>query len=196
MGKKTAAKPAAKPAAKAKPAAAAGKDNLDEKSRDVKGKIIEDFGKFKAEWEKKSNDPAQSVLFFLIGLYNYAKGNEKAGEAMATAVLAEKMVNPDKGSPSGFKIAISDKKIFDNFATLPGVVNSYLGGTLDNGYEIDPDNIVMHVESAGYSGNDGSVHIKSSGKDFTTPFNVIKDAKGQWRVTDYYSAATGVKQPE
>ena len=195
MGKKTAAKPAAKPAGKAKPAAA-GKDNLDTKSRDVKGKIIEDFDTFKAAWEKNSKDPAQSVLFFLIGVYNFAKGNEKAGEAMATAVLAEKMVNVDKGSPSGFKIAISDKKIFDSLATLPGVVNSYLGGTLDNGYEIDPDNIVMHVESAGYSGNDGSVHIKSSGKDFTTPFNVLKDAKGQWRVVDYYSAATGVKQPE
>lgn len=190
-GKKT----AAKPASKAKPVAA-GKDNLDTKSRDVKGKIIEDFDIFKAEWEKNSKDPAQSVLFFLIGAFNYANGNEKVGEAMATEVLSEKNVWANASSQSGFKIPVSDRKIFDILATLPGVVNSYLGGTLDNGYEIDMDNIVMHVEGAGYSGNDGSVHIKSSGKDFTTPFNVAKDAKGQWKVSDWASAATGVKQTE
>ena len=195
MGKKTAAKPAAKPAGKAKPAAA-GKDNLDTKSRDVKGKLIEDFDTFKAECEKNSKDPAQSVLLFLIGVYNYGKGNEKVGEAMATSVIIEKNLWADASSQSGFKIAAYDRKSFDALATLPGVVNSYLGGTLDNGYEIDPENLVMHVEGAGYSGNDGTVHVKSSGKDFTTPFNVTKDAKGQWKITDFNSAATGVKQPE
>ena len=131
MGKKTATKPAAKAAGKAKPVAksvakarpaAAGKDTLDEKSRDVKGKIIEDFDTFKAEWEKNSKDPAQSVLFFLIGVYNYAKGNEKVGEAQLTSVLSEKNVWADASSPSGFKIPVSDRKIVDNLASLPGAM--------------------------------------------------------------------------
>jgi hypothetical protein len=188
-------------AEKTKEKPAAGKEtagmvaeNLDEGSRKVKGKIITDFNEFKTRWEKNTKDPAQGVLFFLIAAYNHSKDPAK-GEAMVTITMTKGSSVPDPKSPSGLKLYQGDRTSLDNVDSMPGVVNSYLGGTPENGYKIDPSNIVMTVLGAGYSGNDGTVTIQSSGKDFSTPMNVSKDEQGRWRVSSFAPFATSVKKP-
>jgi hypothetical protein len=190
MAKKSTEKGTTKAPAREK--AEIAEENLDDGSRKVTGKMVDDFAKFKAQWESVAKDPAKSVLFFLIAASCHAKDPVKS-EAMVTLVLAKGSSVPDPKSPSGLKLYQGDRTSLDNVDALPGVINSYLGGTPENGYKIDPANLVMNVVSAAYSGNDGTVHIQSSGKDFATPMNVVKDEKGLWHVFSFAPFATSVK---
>lgn len=194
MGKKPAdKKPASSPKGVATKKETEVAENLDTGSRKVIGKIIEDFNEFKAKWEKSAKDPAQSVLFFLVAVYNHEKDQAK-GEAMATVVLAKSFLVPDPKSRSGFKLYQGDRTMLDNMASMSEVVRSYLGGTPANRYKIDPQKLVMMVVSAGFSGNDGTITIESSGKDYATPINVVKNESGQWKVASFAPAATSVKK--
>jgi len=190
MGKKSTEKGTTK--APTKDIVAKAEENIDTGSRKVTGKMLDDFTKFKAQWESVAKDPAKSVLFFLIAASHHAR-DPVTSEAMVTVVMAKGSSVPDPKSPSGLKLYQGDRTSLDNVDALPGVINSYLGGTPENGYKVDPANLVMDVAGAGYSGNDGTVTIQSSGKDFTTPMNVVKDEHGRWHVFSFAPFATSVK---
>ena len=165
----------------------------DEENKLVSGRIIDDFDEFKAEWEQNATDAAQTVLFFMIGAYHYAQGDTKKGEAMVTVVYPEKDLLKDPKSPSGFKLTNQDRNFMDHLAEQPDIVNSYLGGTPGNGYQIDVNHLVLTVTHEGFDNDWGTVTVQSGGKDFSTPMNVGKDAEGRWKVLEIAVMATGVK---
>jgi len=162
-------------------------------TRTVTGQIIEDLDEFKAQWEQNATDPAQSVLFLLMGSYIFAQGDTALGEAMVTVVLREQDLWKDPKSPTGFKMALSDRHYLDQIAEHPQVGNAYHCCTPDNGYQVDPQNLAMQVVGEFTSGNDGTISIQSAGKDFATPINVQLNDEGQWKLLNISSLATGVK---
>lgn len=162
----------------------------------IKGKIITDFDEFKAGWEKVAGDPRQTVFFFLIAVYNYMT-DQKLGEDMATIPLAKTFLLASTESPTGFKInRAGDGYLMEHMRESPRIINSYLGGTPDNNYELDPENIDMHIVGEVIEGTDAAIKIKSSGKDLDTPCPLRKNKDGQWKLFGFSSIATGVQQTE
>jgi len=162
----------------------------------IKGKIITDFDEFKAEWEKVAGDPRQTVFFFLIAVYNYMN-DQKIGEEMATIPLAKTFLLADASSATGFKInRTGDGYLMEHMRENSRIINSYLGGTPDNNYELDPENIDMHIVGEVIEGTDAVIKIKSSGKDSDSPCPLRKNKDGQWKLFGFSSIATGIQQTE
>jgi len=162
----------------------------------IKGKIITDFDEFKAEWEKIAGDPRQTVFFFLIAVYNYMT-DQKLGENMATIPLAKTFLLTSTESPTGFKInQRGDGFLMEHMRESPRIINSYLGGTPKNNYEIDPENIDMHLVGEIIEGTDAVIKIQSGGKDLDSPVSLRKNKDGQWKLFGFSSIATGVQQTE
>ena len=162
----------------------------------ITGKIITDFNAFKAEWEKVAGDPRQTVFFFLIAVYNYMT-NKKVGEDMATVVLPKTFLLTSTSSPTGFKInPRGDGYLMEHMRESPRIVNSYLGGSPDNNYKIDPENIDIHLVAEAIIGTDATIKIQSAGKDLDTPCFLRKNNEGQWKLFGFSSIATGVKKTE
>jgi hypothetical protein len=162
----------------------------------IKGKIITDFNTFKTEWEKAAGDPRQTVLFFLIAAYNYMT-DKKVGENMATVVLPKTFLLTNTSSPTGFKLnQRGDGYLLEHMRENPRIVNSYLGGTPDNNYKIDPANIDMHVVAEATVETDATIKVQSAGKDLDSPCFLRKNNEGQWKLFGFSSIATGVKKTE
>jgi len=162
----------------------------------IKGKIVTDFNAFKAEWEKVAGDPRQTVFFFLIAVYTYMT-TKKVGEDMATVVLPKTFLLTSTSSPTGFKInPRGDGYLMEHMRESPRIVNSYLGGSPDNNYKIDPANIDMHLVAEAIVGTDATIKIQSAGKDLDTPCFLRKNNEGQWKLFGFSSIATGVKKTE
>ena len=162
----------------------------------IKGKIITDFDEFKADWEKVAGEPRQTMFFFLIAVYNYMT-DQKLGENMATVPLAKTFLLTSTESPTGFKINPGgDGYLMEHMRESPRIINSYLGGTPKNNYEIDPENIDMHIVGEVIEGTDAVIKIQSGGKDLDSPCALRKNKDGQWKLFGFSSIATGVQQTE
>jgi hypothetical protein len=171
--------------------------NLKKVNKKVSGPLVDDFNEFKTQWEAKAGDPAQSIFYFLQAAYHYAQGAKDKGEWMATVILPKTHCLPDSNSPTGLKLnMMGDGYFMEHMAESPRIVNSYLGGSPTNNYEIDTKNLVMHIVSEGTSPDTVTIHIQSEGKDFSSPCNLRKNSSGQWKLFQIGSIATGVQKTE
>ncbi|NMC03892.1 MAG: hypothetical protein GYA24_01710 [Candidatus Lokiarchaeota archaeon] len=171
--------------------------NLKKMNKKVNGPLVSDFEEFKAQWEAKASDPEQSVFYFLMAAYHYAQGDKDKGEWMATLILPKTHLLPDNRSPTGFKLNfMGDGYFMEHMAESPRIVNSYLGGSPENNYEIDTNNLVMHIVSEGSNAESVTIHIQSAGKDFSSPCNLRKNNSGQYKLFQIGSIATGVQKTE
>jgi hypothetical protein len=158
----------------------------------VIGAITNDLGAFKALWERHADDPAKGLFLYFVAAHEYVHGNKSKGEALLTVTLSD--VWKDPKSPTGFKLSVSDRTLFEQMAESPEIVNSYLGGTPDNGYRVDPSHLMMMVLSEGHDKDWCTVTIQSAGKAFSTPCNMGKDGTGRWKLLQIASMATGVQK--
>ncbi len=116
---------------------------------------------------------------------------------MATVILPKPHLLEDAGSPTGFRLNIAGDAFFmEQLAQSPSIVNSYLGGTPANNYQIDTKNLVMQVVSDGRTATDATIHIQSGGKENSSPCNLKKNNSGQWKLFDIGAIATGVQKTE
>ena len=171
-------------------------------NKHINGKIITDFKEFKTAWEANAGDQIQSVFYFAIAVYNYCILDKQIGENMATLILAKTFLLKKSGSPTGFKInPAGDGYLMEHMRESPRIIKSYFGGTDKNNYEMDPENLDMHVTGK-YEGKtqrgipEGCINLQSGGKDFETPMFLRRNNKGQWKMFGFSSLATGVKETE
>lgn len=166
------------------------------KEKTVTGEMITDFNKFKSEWEKNAEDPADSIFYLLIAAYNYSSKDKAIGEAMATVVLSKEHNYEDAGSPSGLKFGKTNKYLFDQMRDDPNIVKSYLGAEYKEDYKFNEKKLKMTFLGIV---PDEDKHLKaiiqSTGKDYPTPVSLAKNKHDQWKVTEFSSIATGCKKP-
>ena len=166
------------------------------KEKTVAGVMIIDFNKFKSEWEKNAGDPADSIFYLLIAAYNYSSKDKANGEAMATVVLSKEHNNEDPGSPSGLKFSKTNKYLFEQMREDPNIAKSYLGAEYKEDYKFNEKKLKMtFLGTVPEDEKHLKAIIQSSGKDYPTPVTLAKNKKGQWKVTEFSSIATGCKKP-
>ena len=168
----------------------------------LKAKVISathtsDFAAFKKRWEVEGKDHVNTVLLYLIAALEYSRGND-AGDAMATLVLPKPRLLKNAASPSGY---ICNPKgagyMLRHMRENPRVPLSFLGGSPDNDYQIDENNLQLNVVEEGVSGREAIVVIQSAGKDFATPCGLRMNSSGYWKIfKGYGSIATGVQKTE
>ena len=165
-------------------------------NKHIKGAIIEDFDEFKASWEKNASDMIQSVFHFCIAVYVYCVIDKKVGADMCTVILAKTFLLKNKSTRTGFKVnPKGDGYLLEHMDETPNTIKSYFGGTPDNNYEMDPQNLDMTVVGK-YEGKtdrgvpEGCIRIDSGGKDFDTPLFLRRNSKNQWKMFGFSSLAT------
>ncbi len=156
-----------------------------------------DFNSFKKRWETEGKDHVQTILLYLIAALEYSRGND-AGDAMATLVLPKPRLLKSPSSPSGF---ICNPKgegyMLRHMRENPRVPLSFLGGSPDNDYKIDENNLTMNVVEEGVYGREAIVVLQSAGKDFSTPCGLRMNSSGYWKIfKGTGSIATGVQKTE
>ena len=160
-----------------------------------KGKtFIRTFKDFKAEFEEKGIDPRGTILYYLVAALEYALGNQKDGEAMATLTMPKDFSKEDKKSPSGLKFLRTEKYYLDQIAQNPAIIGSYLGGTPSNGYTIDTNKLTISIIEQEIGEDEAKIIIQSAGKQNPTPIQLKKNVQGIWKIfRGTSSIATGVK---
>ena len=168
--------------------------NITKLNKKITGKMINEFDAYKEKWESIASDPIEVTFLFLIACYNYII-DEKKGEMMSTLMLAKTFLLKDLKSQTGYKLnPKGDGFKMDLIGRNHNIIKSYLGGNPDNGYEIDENNLTMHLVGKGIEGENAKIFIQSGGKDFSTPIKYRKNSSGQWKIFSWGSIATGVKK--
>lgn len=159
----------------------------------VTKKMITSFSKFKNEWEKDAAKPENTIMYYLIAALN-VESDPKLADAMMSLLVSKNDCLEDGGSPSGLKLGRSAKYYIGQFQGNKNIARSYVGGTPENNYKIDKNALTMTVASKREHGKGLKIFIKSGGKDFDTPVQLMKNNSGQWKLTNYNSICTGVKK--
>ncbi|MFW9787672.1 MAG: DUF6935 domain-containing protein [Candidatus Thorarchaeota archaeon] len=159
----------------------------------VTKKMITSFSKFKSEWEKDAGKPENTIMYYLIAALNIEKDPE-LGEAMMTVVVSKRDTMEAGGSPSGLKLRPSAKYFIGQFKRNPNIARSYVGGTYKNSYKFDKDNLIMTVVKKQEHGKGLKIFIDSGGKDLDTPVQLAANSRGQWKMIEFSSIATGVRK--
>ncbi len=159
----------------------------------VTKKMITSFSKFKSEWENDADKPENTIMYYLIAALNVEKDPDLA-DAMMTIVVSKKDTIEDSGSPSGLKLGRSAKYFIGQFKQNKNIARSYVGGTPQNGYKINNDQLTMNVTKKQEHGKGLKIFIDSGGKDMDTPVQLALNSSGQWKLTEYSSICTGVRK--
>ncbi|MHA1379738.1 MAG: DUF6935 domain-containing protein [Candidatus Helarchaeota archaeon] len=160
-------------------------------------KHIDNFEEFKKQFEEKGSDPRWTVFFYMMGVLEYITGDKKQGEPMITLTIKKDYMQKDPVSPSGLKLPQAGEGYFvQHMLESPNIVKSYFGGTPDNNYEIDKENLKMIV--VGKNIDDKKKHavidVQSGGKDIYSRVKLQKNRHGIWKLYSTSSMATGVKK--
>ncbi|MHA1301075.1 MAG: DUF6935 domain-containing protein [Candidatus Helarchaeota archaeon] len=160
----------------------------------LKKKIVKNFKDFKKLFEEKGTDPREVILLYCIAALEYANGNEE-GKYMATLCLPKTFLHEDPGSPSGYTMDDKGELYYLNqIRNRPQIVKSYLGGTPQNGYQINEDKLELNIIKEGFDGKNARIVIKSAGKDNPTPIELKQNKYGYWKIFQGTgSIATGVR---
>ena len=132
-------------------------------------------------------------MYYLIAALNIEK-DPKLADQMMTVLVSKKHCIEDSGSPSGLKLRRSAKYFIGQFKKNKNIARSYVGGTPQNGYKFDKDNLVMTVTKKQEYGKGLKIFIDSGGKDMDTPVQIAANAQGQWKLLEYSSICTGVRK--
>ncbi len=159
----------------------------------VTKKMITSFSKFKTEWENDADKPENSIMYYLIAALNVEKDPDLA-DAMMTVLVSKKDCIEDSESPSGLKLGRSAKYFIGQFKQNKNIARSYVGGTPQNGYKINNDQLTMTVTKKQEHGKGLKIFIDSGGKDMDTPVQLALNSSGQWKLTEYSSICTGVRK--
>lgn len=155
--------------------------------------MITSFSKFKTEWENDADKPENSIMYYLIAALNVEKDPDLA-DAMMTVLVSKKDCIEDSESPSGLKLGRSAKYFIGQFKQNKNIARSYVGGTPQNGYKINNDQLTMTVTKKQEHGKGLKIFIDSGGKDMDTPVQLALNSSGQWKLTEYSSICTGVRK--
>ncbi|NVM03263.1 MAG: hypothetical protein HWN67_13060 [Candidatus Helarchaeota archaeon] len=164
-------------------------------SRKLKMKHIDNWEEIKEKFEKEADDPEKTVFFYLIGVLEYITGDKKQGEPMITLTVKANMMQKDPVSPSGLKLPQSGEGYFvQHMLESPNIVKSFVGGNPDNNYEVDKEELVMHLVGKKVKRNFAVIDIQSGGKDFYSRVKLQKNKYGIWKLYETSSIATGVQE--
>lgn len=159
----------------------------------VTRKMITSFSTFQKEWEKDAGKPENTILYYLIAALNIEK-DQALADAMMTVIVSKKDSLEDDRSPSGRTLGRNSKYYIGQFLGNKNIARSYVGGTPENGYKIDKDNLTMIVVRKEEQAKGVKIFIQSGGKDLATPVHLSRNSSGQWKLTNYSSICTGVKK--
>ena len=163
-------------------------------SEHIKMKHIDNFEEFKAGFDKDGKKPKLAVFYYLIGVLEYVTGDKKQGDPMITLTLPKDYCTEDPASPSGFRLPKGGEGFFvEHMLESPNIVKSYVGGNPDNNYEIDKDNLEIHVIGKAVKDKYAIIDIQSGGKDIYSRVKLKKNKVGIWKLYATSSIATGVQ---
>lgn len=164
-------------------------------SRKIKMKHIDNFEEFKEKFEEEAKDPEKTVFFYLIGVLEYITGDKKQGEPMITLTIKADMMQKDPVSPSGLRLPQSGEGYFvQHMLEDPNIIKSFVGGNPDNNYEIDKEELEMHLVGKEVKKKFAVIDIQSGGKDFYSRVKLQKNKYGIWKLYETSSIATGVQE--
>jgi len=140
------------------------------------------FEEFNKRWDVDGKDHIKTIMLYLIAALEYTKGN-KDGEAMASLLLPTPRLHKNPKSPSGWALNKPTELFFlEHMKENPNTPKSYLGGTPQNNYEIDENNLKLHVVQEGVKDREAVVVIQSAGKDFSSPCGLRLNKDGYWKI--------------
>ncbi|MBD3406517.1 MAG: hypothetical protein GF411_10425 [Candidatus Lokiarchaeota archaeon] len=157
--------------------------------------MITDFDEFKKSWEKDAGKPENTILYYLIAALNLEKDKDTA-EDMMTVVLTKNDLREDGSSPTGFKLGNRASYFVGQFLESKNNARSYVGGTNENNYEIDWNNLALTVVRKLDHQGGLKFFIHSGGRDNPVPCQLKKNKHGQWKLTEYSSFCMDVKPPQ
>jgi len=150
---------------------------------------------FEKLWKANANDPVKVIELFMSAMLVYEK-NQRNGAYMISYLLPKDDCIKDRRSPTGL---VPNPRgvgyMLNQMLKNPNIVRSYIGGTPENGYRVDPKSVKLNVVLKEISSNRAKVVIQSAGKDNPTPIS-LKIEDGCWKISSGISSiATGVKPP-
>lgn len=155
--------------------------------------MIHNLHEFEEKWLKHSSDPIKTIMMYLIAALNIEYDHE-ISENMMTLVVSKKDCHYSKDSPTKLRLGRSPKNYFYNFQDNPNIARSYVGGAPLNDYQIDETRLCLHIVREETVGERRKIFIKSEGKDLDTPAQLQQNRNGQWKLVEYSSICTGVKE--
>ena len=150
----------------------------------VKNVNLDEFEKL---WNDLGKTEEGATKCYIIGAIEYANGNND-GEKMCAITLPKNYLNA-KGL-----LGKTEKYRLNHMREDPNTPKSYLGGTVENGYEYSYDNDVVSLPQSKKGEKESKIFIQSGGKDNPTPVQLKKNKDGYWKLFNASSIATGVKR--
>lgn len=152
------------------------------------------------EAAKKEMKKPEGSLKMLVGALMTIETDVKLASQMLTLLVSKKDLVVDKKSPTGFKVNPAIKRLVDNLKFKKYVAKSYAGGTPENGYQCDIENIKLNIlkNQCVIEEDKAKLMVKSGGKDSPTPIKLAINNEGLWKIPgsgNLSSMTTGVKKP-
>jgi len=152
------------------------------------------------EAAKKEMKSPEGSLKMLVGALMTIETDVKLASSMLTQLVSKKDVVVDKKSPTGTKLNPAFRRLVDNLKFKPNVAKSYAGGTAENGYQCDIENIKPNIlkNQCVIEEDKAKLVVKSGGKDSPTPLKLAINNEGLWKIPgsgNLSSMTTGVKKP-
>ena len=147
-----------------------------------------DLNEFEKMWNKLGKTEEGATKCYIIAAMEHVNGN-KDGAKMAAMTLPKPHLNKS-GLPGS-----SEKYLLDHMKEEGGnTPKSYLGGTVDNGYDYSYDNNITALPQSKKGDKESKIFIQSGGKDNPTPVQLKKNKDGYWKLFNTSSIGTGVKR--
>ena len=152
------------------------------------------------EAAKNEMKKPEGSLKMLVGALMTIETDVKLASHMLTLLVSKKDTVADKKSPTGTKLNPALKRLVDNLKFKPNVAKSYAGGTPDNGYACDIEDIKLNIlkQQCVIEEDKAKLVVKSAGKDSPTPLKMAINNEGLWKIPgsgNLSSMTTGVKKP-
>lgn len=140
-------------------------------------------------------DAKGTVNLFLRVLHSLSTDEKAAREALPL-FLPKPSLKADPRQKSGFAVGMSDEYYVAELVKKPQIMRSYFGGTPENGYVPDDAFELKFVDGKPtvIEEKEAKIFVFSLGKDFPTPIGLKRNGEGIWKVFNWSSVATGVKQ--
>ncbi len=145
-------------------------------------KMIRDFDKFKASWEKTADDPGMCAFHYMIALLNVEEDYQRAC-AMVSIMVHKRYTKEDLMSPSGLGLWGNHLNFVNHIKYNPNTPKSYVGGVPEKAYKLEGDALTLTVLKVETKGKNCTVYLYSSGRDRPASGSMEKNKHGQWKLT-------------
>jgi hypothetical protein len=161
------------------------------------------YADFEARYLAHATEPKAVVRLFVEALLALEVDEHAATQAMAR-MCSTRHLDPAPTEPSGHRFRVSDREAVKRLLRDRNIARSYCGGHHQRDYALDlaaPRVVLDEAYSARGQGVDfprageAKFFVASGGADLPRPITLARNAKGEWKVTNWSSLTTGVRPP-